>query len=320
MHRKNHQLASGDDDLSLTSYDESNSRRKRRSRKSATNTTAGSSILMNGMFQKLLLLLIIVVVFDIIYFFDAFGDIDGQGPEAGIHKLHESVRTSDILHSISSKLHAINELSAKKGDNGNNLGSGGLLSDKEKIIELEHEVELWKGRYEMETHQKLDGHGGSYVSGIENNDPMIAQDPEVVDQIQNELNEMERQEERQHRVKNVERYGVDDHIVKILTAANVEIDEVLAEQLPTWDDIVSMYGEKPVIHGLDTCQTYRDTVKPENRMLGPAGMFNTGTNLLFELMKVNCNIVEAKFAKNVDPALPILYREPRRNGMRWQAP
>ena len=329
MHRKNHQLASGDDDLSLTSYDESNTHnppmgRKRRSRKSATNTIApmrGNSILMNGMFQKLLLLLIIVVVFDIIYFFEAFGDIDGQGPEAGIHKLHESVRTSDILHSISSKLHAINELSAKKGGNGNNLGSGGLLSDKEKIIELEHEVELWKGRYEMATHQKLDGPGGSYVSGIENNDPMIAQsDPEVVGQIQNELNEMERQEERQHRVKNVERYGVDDHIVKILTAANVEIDEVLAEQLPTWDDIVSMYGEKPVIHGLDTCQTYRDTVKPENRMLGPAGMFNTGTNLLFELMKVNCNIVEARFAKNVDPALPILYREPRRNGMRWQAP
>ena len=322
MHRKNLPPSPGDDDLSLTSYDESNSKRKRRSsRKSATNTTApmrGNSILMNGLFQKLLLLLIIVVVFDIIYFFDAFGDIDGQGPEAGIHKLHESVRTSDILHSISSKLHAINELSAKKGGNGNNLGSGGLLSDKEKIIELEHEVELWKGRYEMATHQKLDG--GSYVSGIEN-DPMIAQsDPEVVGQIQNELNEMERQEERQHRVKNVERYGVDDHIVKILTAADVEIDEVLAEQLPTWDDITSMYGEKPVIHGLDTCQTYRDTVKPENRMLGPAGMFNTGTNLLFELMKVNCNIVEARFAKNVDPALPILYREPRRNGMRWQAP
>ena len=42
-------------------------------------------------------------------------------------------------------------------------------------------------------------------------------------------------------------------------------------------------------------------------MTGPAGMFNTGTNLLFELLKSNCDIPEARPMK----------REPRRNGMRW---
>lgn len=122
------------------------------------------------------------------------------------------------------------------------------------------------------------------------------------------------------KVNNTETFGVDDHIVKILTAADIFLDKELASQLPTWDDIVSMYGDKPIIYGLETCQVYRDTVKPEDRMLGPAGIFNTGTNLLFELMKANCNIKEARNVPNPDPNVPILYREPKRNGMRWQAP
>ena len=105
-------------------------------------------------------------------------------------------------------------------------------------------------------------------------------------------------------------FGVDDHIVNILRSANVEIDEELASQLPTWPDIVSLYGDSPIIHGLETCEPYRQAVKPEHRMIGPAGLFNTGTNLLFELMKSNCDIVEARK----------MNREPRKNGMRWQVP
>ena len=115
-----------------------------------------------------------------------------------------------------------------------------------------------------------------------------------------------------NKVKNTDTFGVDEHIVKILTAANIQLDEELASQLPTWDDIVSMYGDKPIIYGLETCQTYRDTVLPADRMLGPAGIFNTGTNLLFELMKGNCNIKEAKTSTT--------HREPKRNGMRFQPP
>ncbi|KAL7497113.1 hypothetical protein ACHAWT_005264 [Skeletonema menzelii] len=334
LHRAAAQPASDNDSLSTASYDGSNSRRKRRSRKSssvqATRRAFGSSILMNGIFQKLLLLLIAVVIFDIVYFWDAFGDdVDSQGPEAGIHKLHDKNRIENALQSISSKLHAINE--AKGASNNIDGGSSNeLMLNENKIIELEHEVEIWKGRYEMAVRQqKIDGHDESYVSGVENellslHDPMnalnaISNNYEDA-QMEHELSIVELQEEKKHRAKNLERYGVDEHIVKILTAANVEIDEELAEQLPTWDDIVSMYGDKPVIHGLETCQTYRDTVKPEDRMLGPAGMFNTGTNLLFELMKVNCDIKEARNAPSVDPSLPIRYREPRRNGMRWQAP
>lgn len=47
--------------------------------------------------------------------------------------------------------------------------------------------------------------------------------------------------------------GVDPHIVKILHSANVEIDEDLASRLPSWDDVVSLYGDGPIIRGLETC-------------------------------------------------------------------
>eukprot|EP00574_Skeletonema_japonicum_P008136 CAMPEP_0201731634 /NCGR_PEP_ID=MMETSP0593-20130828/26341_1 /ASSEMBLY_ACC=CAM_ASM_000672 /TAXON_ID=267983 /ORGANISM="Skeletonema japonicum, Strain CCMP2506" /LENGTH=508 /DNA_ID=CAMNT_0048224441 /DNA_START=147 /DNA_END=1673 /DNA_ORIENTATION=- len=115
-----------------------------------------------------------------------------------------------------------------------------------------------------------------------------------------------------NKVKNEHTFGVDEHIVNILTAANIQLDAELASQLPSWYDIVSMYGDKPIIHGLETCKTYRDTVVPADRMLGPAGIFNTGTNLLFELMKGNCIILEASTSKT--------HREPKRNGIRFQPP
>jgi len=105
---------------------------------------------------------------------------------------------------------------------------------------------------------------------------------------------------------------IDERIAAILQAANIEVDDETIEQLPSWNDAVSLYGDKPIIYGLDTCEKYRQTVKPEDRMIGPAGIFNTGTNLLFQLMKDNCDIKEAKHSTT--------HKEQKQNGMRWQAP
>ena len=96
--------------------------------------------------------------------------------------------------------------------------------------------------------------------------------------------------------------SIDVRIQSILKAANITIfDEEIAKQLPTWDVVKSMYGDKPVIHGLETCQRYREMIKPEDRTVGPAGLTNTGTNLLFELIRTNC-------------AMPI------KRQIHWQAP
>lgn len=75
---------------------------------------------------------------------------------------------------------------------------------------------------------------------------------------------------------------LDERIANILKSANVEVDEETASQLPTWATVVEMYGEEPIIYGLETCEPYRQSVKPEDRMTGPAGIFNTGFVLIVD--------------------------------------
>ena len=79
-------------------------------------------------------------------------------------------------------------------------------------------------------------------------------------------------------------------ILRVLEQAGVTVDDATLATLPKWSDITSMYGPKPIIYGLDTCAKFQSTFKPEERFIGPAGIFNTGTNLLAELLKANCEI------------------------------
>ena len=64
--------------------------------------------------------------------------------------------------------------------------------------------------------------------------------------------------------------GVDEEIARILRSARAEIDAETAAQLPKWADVVSQYGDKPIIHGLENCERYRQQVKPEDRMVRDA--------------------------------------------------
>ena len=199
------------------------------------------------------------------------------------------------------------------------------LDASAKLEELSLEVQLWKGRYEM-TKKKLDileiefQHGSNGLADHEINHLMYdGMDTEGMNlDVQKLANEHDDQNEMYDPKKtevfehSEETYGLDKHILKILHAAGVDIDEELAATLPAWEDIVSMYGDKPIISGLETCEVYRDQVKPEDRMIGPAGIFNTGTNLLFELLKSNCDIKEARLKPRREPKL--------HNGIRWQAP
>ena len=106
--------------------------------------------------------------------------------------------------------------------------------------------------------------------------------------------------------------NVDEEIARILRSARAEVDAATIAQLPKWDDVVSQYGARPIVHGLENCEEYRRTVKPRDRMIGPAGIFNTGTNLFFQVMKENCDIREAALSKS--------HSEPRKNGIRYQVP
>lgn len=79
-------------------------------------------------------------------------------------------------------------------------------------------------------------------------------------------------------------------ILRILQQAGHDITndkEIRRDSLPKWSKILEAYGP-PNVLGLDSCKAYRDMVEPNLRTLGVAGLFNTGTNLLYALLSTNC--------------------------------
>jgi hypothetical protein len=86
-----------------------------------------------------------------------------------------------------------------------------------------------------------------------------------------------------------------ERVVEILLkAGKKEILKAECELLPTWDEIKSLYGEKPIIYGLESCQRYRDVLKSAGRNgseIEPdpriAGLFDTGTNAFADSLHLN---------------------------------
>jgi hypothetical protein len=72
-------------------------------------------------------------------------------------------------------------------------------------------------------------------------------------------------------------------ILQILHQAGYDITnetEIQRDSLPHWSNILEAYGP-PRILGLDSCQSFRDSVDPSLRNIGVAGLFNTGERPLF---------------------------------------
>ena len=97
-----------------------------------------------------------------------------------------------------------------------------------------------------------------------------------------------------------------ERLLSILEDAGyLAISRESLQQLPTWKQVVELYGETPHIVGLETCETFRNTIDPRKAFMAPAGPFNSGTNLLAELLWCNC-------------ALPNLRRKLDWYAKRWQ--
>lgn len=103
-------------------------------------------------------------------------------------------------------------------------------------------------------------------------------------------------------------------VLRILEEAGFsDLDVGTVQKLPTFQQVIDVWGTDPIIYGLDSCQKYRDRVPEVRRMLGPAGMFSTGTNLVTHLLKQNCLIPARVEAYGLDASKEQL-------GMRWQVP
>ncbi|KAL7536427.1 hypothetical protein ACHAXR_007153 [Thalassiosira sp. AJA248-18] len=91
-----------------------------------------------------------------------------------------------------------------------------------------------------------------------------------------------------------------ERLWNILQTRNVtQVDADYWASIPTWDTILkNIHHDKggndinasPIIHGLETCQAFQNITSsiPSQRRIAPAGLFNTGTNLLSVLLEYNC--------------------------------
>ena len=71
-----------------------------------------------------------------------------------------------------------------------------------------------------------------------------------------------------------------NRVIEYFREAGVHLDDESLGELPTWTQIESLIGDKPVLLGSERCEDFRNKVPPLRRMLGSSGMFNSGTNLV----------------------------------------
>lgn len=105
-----------------------------------------------------------------------------------------------------------------------------------------------------------------------------------------------------------------EKIIQLIQSAGIDVDPIkdaaLIAELPTWTEVTDMYGTEPVVYGLNegNCQRFQTQSDRAEHMMGTAGTFNTGTNLLSELLIHNCHIPERRAKYN------------GAQGVRWQVP
>ena len=96
-------------------------------------------------------------------------------------------------------------------------------------------------------------------------------------------------------------------ILKLVQDAGItDIDESDLQKLPSWSDVKSLYGEEPIIWGYpEQCSKFQNLPNKALHFISTAGTFNTGTNLMSELLIANCH-------------LPDHEKEYKGAGVRWQ--
>lgn len=98
-----------------------------------------------------------------------------------------------------------------------------------------------------------------------------------------------------------------EKLVDLLHDAGVEeLDIETVLMLPKWSSVTKLYGEGPVVIGLDTCERFRNTATLDDASIGTAGLFNTGTNPFAMYIEANCKMPHNTHDKH--------------GGTRWQVP
>ena len=81
-----------------------------------------------------------------------------------------------------------------------------------------------------------------------------------------------------------------ESIVSILKDAGIiEMSPSDVSKLPTSSNVAHLYGSTPIILGLDRCEEFRRRVPVQNRFVGVAGMFNSGSTAFGISLQANCH-------------------------------
>lgn len=124
-----------------------------------------------------------------------------------------------------------------------------------------------------------------------------------------EAEALEDQEDLSNYINSTE-YSDKERILNLVRDAGITyIDRETYDSLPTWKEVSDLYGTSPKIVGLDTCEEFQNYGYKFDHFIGVAGNFNTGTNLLAELLIANCHMQDRmdKFGDD-------------NRGIRWQVP
>lgn len=92
-------------------------------------------------------------------------------------------------------------------------------------------------------------------------------------------------------------------------AGIVDVNDNTLVDLPTWAQVTRLYGEAPKIYGLETCALFRNHSDAAEHYVGTAGTFNSGTNLMSQLLMHNCQMTK-RMEKYGNAS----------KGVRWQVP
>lgn len=98
---------------------------------------------------------------------------------------------------------------------------------------------------------------------------------------------------------------------QILKVAGVTLTDDEKKQLPNVEGVERLYGTRPVILGLEQCEIFQRNVPVGEEFISPAGMFNTGTNLLEQMLRKNCVLPEREAKYGVLP---------KDKGIKYQVP
>lgn len=139
-------------------------------------------------------------------------------------------------------------------------------------------------------------------------------------EVNNQLNEELKQLQEQMKIPSVpltdEEWATikveKKHFLDMFKAAKIKVTDLDAQtlrDLPTWKEVSDLYGDEPRIYGLDQCEVFQKHSDPAEHFVSTAGTFNSGTNLMAELLIANCHMEERM--KKYGAA---------NRGVRWQVP